>query len=59
MSASASVFTLTPLTFQVGLPCLLKPALGVDLALPTGVNRLGWLKHRGLNWDPYRAQLDR
>jgi hypothetical protein len=41
------------------LLCLLKPAFGLDLAFPTRANVLGWLKHRGLNWDPYRAQLDR
>jgi hypothetical protein len=42
-----------------GLRCT--PARGMDLASPrcVSVRDVGWLKHRGLNWDPMWAQLDR
>ena len=52
MSASASVYTLTPLPFQGGLSCLLKPASGVDLALPIGFTLVGLAEAQRLKLGP-------
>ena len=60
MSASASVYTLTPLPYQEASVVLAQADSRGGSGSPNRTHlRLGWLKHRGLNWDPIRAQLDR